>query len=85
MRLDNRISKFENWLCPAPVVPVHVYIVMPGCRVVGGKVYREAQFPAGSNAPFDEVQYTLPELRSECKDADGRVMQRCFVCAVPNT
>lgn len=82
MRLDNRISKLEDWLCPAPIVPVHVYIVMPGCRVVGGKDYRDNQFPNGSEERLAGAQSSTPELLSECKDADGSVMQRCFLCAL---
>ena len=47
MRIEDRIRKLEECICPAPIVPVHVMIVMPGCRKGGEKVYREDQFPAG--------------------------------------
>lgn len=82
MNLKNRISKLEETLCPAPVVPVHVMIVIPGCRMVGGRVYREDQFPKGSDRPLPGALSCLPELTSECKDADGRVVQRCFLCSI---
>lgn len=85
MNIKNRISKLEEWLCPAPVVPVHVMIVVPGCRMVGEKVYREDQFPAGSDVPISGALFSIPELVSECKDAKGRVFQRCFLCTHPGS
>ena len=85
MNMITRLKKLEKWLCPAPTVPVHVYIVIPGCRVVAGKVYREDQFPMGSDVPLAGAQFATPELSSECKDADGRIKQRCYLCAMPSS
>ncbi len=82
MRIEDRIRKLEECICPAPIVPVHVMIVMPGCRKGGEKVYREDQFPAGSDVPIPGTIFSIPELVSEYKDANGCVVQRCFLCSV---
>lgn len=86
MNMITRIKKLEEWLCPAKIVPINVMIVLPGCKVVNGRVYREDQLPSGgTDMSLLEKSYSVPKLVSELKDAEGRVVQRCFLCAVPNS
>jgi len=83
MGLKERLKRVEQRLCPTPVIPIHVYIIIPGNRMFQGRVYRENQFLSGSDEPLSGAVSCAPKLVSENRNEDGRVFQRCFVCHVP--
>lgn len=80
MRLDNRISKLEDWLCPAPIVPVHVYLILPGLQQHhDGQVYCENQFLENSAELIPGAVPCVKRLNAEHRNADGQVIQRFFI------
>lgn len=84
MRLDSRISKLEDWLCPAPVVPVHVQLILPGLREHhDGWVYRESQFTENGTEIVPGAVPCIKHLKAEHLNADGQVIQRFFVYENP--
>jgi hypothetical protein len=83
MGYEQRIKRLEQWLCPAPVIPIHVYIIIPGNRMFRGRVYRESQFLPGCDEPLSGAVSCAPKLDSENKNTNGQVFQRCYVCYVP--
>ena len=80
MRLDNRITRLEDWLCPAPVVPVHVHLILPGLRKHhDGRVYRESQFTGNGTELVPGAVPCIKRLEAEHRNADEQVIQRFFV------
>ncbi len=83
MGLKERVERLEQRLSPAPIIPIYVYIVIPGNRMFRDRVYREDQFLPGCEAPLSGALSCSPKLVSENRNEDGRVFQRCYVCHVP--
>ncbi|NTV93012.1 MAG: hypothetical protein HGA72_07050 [Chlorobiaceae bacterium] len=83
MGYEHRIKRLEQWLYPAPVIPIYVYIIVPGNRMYQDRVYRENQFLPGCDEPLLGAVSCAPELASELRNEDGKVYYRCYVCYVP--
>ena len=73
-------ERLEQWRSPSFIIPIHIYIVIPGNRMFQGKVYRENQLLLDSDEPISGAMLCAPKLVSENRNEDASVFHRCLVC-----